>query len=311
MVLKSHVVACIKPLLPQPCRSNALHCAFFGGTFSRSRMGHHRVDVSNICSSRKLSSCHEAEATRGTLELRSKKYSCEKPLVASPQRQARACKKHLSRKLKATSYCKYTPQNGFFERDRRSPSMAVSTVAQRQRRVSWRLWFLFLTLRSLLMAHCSAEEENSGHVPHPHSLTNAPGYYDPYNGRRLSNDRLYLLPPPYYPPQPIVGEVPPPQFPGLYVNPYGYVGPPPDRDPPVVPRAPEPYITKQYDYTKDFLRSMKSIEEVRDPAVRAAFFALKDLEPIRDGSVFGDQNIKVCRRRCIQAAFLCLFQRQI
>ncbi|XP_026191328.1 uncharacterized protein LOC34623012 [Cyclospora cayetanensis] len=70
------------------------------------------------------------------------------------------------------------------------------------------------------------------------------------------------------------------------------------------PRAP-PYLTKAYDYTRDFLLSLESIKELRDPAIRAAMLALKDLEPVQPGSLFGHKHIKV--RLCSPAAFLNCF----
>ncbi|KAL8445174.1 hypothetical protein Emed_005869 [Eimeria media] len=84
-----------------------------------------------------------------------------------------------------------------------------------------------------------------------------------------------------------------PQF-NPYAYGYGYTPTPEQtRQALRLAGAPEPFIAQPYDYTKDFLKSLQSIKELKDPAVRTSMLALKELEPTRPGSLFGDQEVKV------------------
>ncbi|KAL8443144.1 hypothetical protein Emag_006094 [Eimeria magna] len=125
--------------------------------------------------------------------------------------------------------------------------------------------------------------------------------YAAYNVRGYAGEPAYYVPQVVYGPQPAAvldprlrpPPSPPPQY-NPYAYGYGYTPTPEQtRQALRLAGAPEPFIAQPYDYTKDFLRSLQSIKELKDPAVRTSMLALKELEPTRPGSLFGDQEVKV------------------
>ncbi|KAL8435899.1 hypothetical protein ACSSS7_002125 [Eimeria intestinalis] len=125
--------------------------------------------------------------------------------------------------------------------------------------------------------------------------------YAAYAVRGYAGDPAYYVPQVVYGPQPAtvldprlrLPPPPPPQF-SPYAYGYGYTPTPEQtRRALRLAGAPEPFIAQPYDYTRDFLKSLQSIKDLKDPAVRTSMLALKELEPTRPGSLFGDQEVKV------------------
>lgn len=175
-------------------------------------------------------------------------------------------------------------------------SQGPFTMDGGRRVTSWLLPVLFLFLGSLLWAHCDASPYSGG--TH-HASPGIEFLYDPYNTRGFTRGQPHYLPAQYYahPAQPRDSVHVPQAHPvPPYPYQYGYMPPPPKEPEPTprLPGAPEPYLTKAYDYTKDFLKSLESIRELKDPAVRTAMLALKELASTQPGSVFGDHEVKVC-----------------
>ncbi|KAL8269480.1 hypothetical protein Esti_006596 [Eimeria stiedai] len=125
--------------------------------------------------------------------------------------------------------------------------------------------------------------------------------YAAYSVRGYAAEPAYYIPPVVYGPQPPAvldlrvrpPPPPPPQF-SPYTYGYGYTPTPEQtRQALRLAGAPEPFIATPYDYTKDFLKSLQSIKELKDPAVRTSMLALKELASTRPGSIFGDEEVKV------------------
>ncbi|KAL8424522.1 hypothetical protein Efla_005628 [Eimeria flavescens] len=156
-------------------------------------------------------------------------------------------------------------------------------------------FFLFASVCSSLLFCLAAPYEADPYAPRRAEVP-----FDAYNVRGFAGEQQYYYAPVFFPPQqPVldprfVAPPPPPPPP----PPYAY-----DRLAFVVPRegaarllapgAPEPFVTRPYDYTRDFLTSLQTIKELKDPAVRSCMLALKELEPSRPGSLFGDHELKV------------------
>lgn len=169
-----------------------------------------------------------------------------------------------------------------------------SNMHRQHRRVSALLNVMFLALGSLLWARCEASPYKEGEYQHT-PPTVFP--YEPYTTGEAGNEPLYFLPPTYYAPGRSVQDFhrkPVGHYAHPYAYAYDYVPLPQQKNKvPPAPGAPEPYLTQPYDYTKDFLKSLESIKELKDQAVRAAMLALKELEPTQPGSVFGEHEVKV------------------
>ncbi|OEH74819.1 hypothetical protein cyc_06962 [Cyclospora cayetanensis] len=154
--------------------------------------------------------------------------------------------------------------------------------------------------------------------PNPYAPTPAFGYtYDPYAVPAPGAEQPYAFrTPPLYavPVQPLHAFQARP-LPHYFVHsPYPSAAPAPDKDKgersggdPL--RLRQPYLTKAYDYTRDFLLSLESIKELRDPAIRAAMLALKDLEPVQPGSLFGHKHIKLVAAALRSLQVLSLWKR--
>lgn len=156
-----------------------------------------------------------------------------------------------------------------------------------------------LWARVLLLIHCNAVNL----PPSAYQRQPSPAFgYDPYQAGRGGPEAGYypLGGYQYQAPARQQQNLQPPGSFQRYAYPYPYTydypPPPPPDEAPKLPEhqwVPEPYLPKAYDYTKDFLRSLESIEELKDPAVRTALASLKKLEPSHPSSLFGDQEIKV------------------